>query len=116
MDSTVRFWERDEGTASMRCVETVGVHNGPILSVKASEAWIAIGAADNSMALFHRPEGVRSSVKSLQKSRMAEYQLLRTMHKSAAMVRAVACDVIRARVCSGGRNGVIRLWEPSLPG
>ncbi|GAQ82931.1 Calmodulin-binding protein CRAG [Klebsormidium nitens] len=116
VDSTVRFWEREEGTASMRCVETVGVHNGPILGVKASEAWIAIGAADNSMALFHRPEGVRSSVKSLQKSRMAEYQLLRTMHKSAAMVRAVACDVIRARVCSGGRNGVIRLWEPSLPG
>jgi hypothetical protein len=29
-------------------------------------------------------------------------------------VRCVASDLERKRICSGGRNGVLRLWEATI--
>ncbi|BBN12485.1 protein MpSCD [Marchantia polymorpha subsp. ruderalis] len=101
-DGMVRLWERDDG--SLRSVKVVaGVHSAPILSIKAGDKWLAVGAADNSMSLFNRV-GNQSSVES--------WQLYRTPPRSAATVRCVTSDVERGRIISGARNGLLRLWEP----
>lgn len=103
-DGTVRIWERHDG--ELLCVKVLGVHSSTILAVKAGEKCLAVGAADNSLSLCHRATNAMSS------SSMAEWQLLRTSPRSAALVRSVAADVERGRVCTGARNGFIRLWEP----
>lgn len=146
---------------SLRCVSSLeGVHAGGILSIKAGDRWLAVGASDNSMSLFHRPERQGGS-------RLPPWKLLRTPPRSAAVVRqhknlnqsivisfhcpytgrcacwlfffdstmhvfcefsylltthmwhsfptqvrCVASDVERGRICSGARNGLLRLWEP----
>lgn len=75
----MRIWERNEG--ALRCVSSLeGVHAGSILSIKAGDRWLAVGAADNSMSLFHRPENKPGSC-------VSPWQLLRTPPRSAAMVR-----------------------------
>ncbi|CAK7349759.1 unnamed protein product [Dovyalis caffra] len=53
-DGLLRFWENEEG--DIRCVKNVTIHVAPILSINAGEHWLGIGAADNSMSLFHRPQ------------------------------------------------------------
>lgn len=63
----------------IRCVKNVTIHNSPILSINAGEHWLGIGAADNSMSLFHRPTNTGS--------KMAGWQLYRTPQKADAMVR-----------------------------
>eukprot|EP00249_Psilotum_nudum_P015442 c25331_g1_i1 orf=837-3629(-) len=108
-EGMVRIWESEEGI--LRCVKNVRVHSAAILSVKAGEKWLAIGAADNSMSLFHRPEQ-RSQTNS--SNRMAGWQLYRTPQRTAAVVRCVASDPDRGRICSGSRNGLLRLWEPAI--
>ncbi|CAM6088951.1 unnamed protein product [Calypogeia fissa] len=101
-DGMVRFWKREEG--SLRSVKSVvGIHSAPILSIKAGEKWLAIGAADNSMSLFHRGSA-RVDVES--------WQLHRTPSRSAAAIRFVTSDIERGRLISGARNGLLRLWEP----
>ncbi|KAG0581684.1 hypothetical protein KC19_4G271700 [Ceratodon purpureus] len=104
-DGLVRIWEQGEGN-SLRCVSNLeGVHAGGILSIKAGDRWLAVGASDNTMSLFHRPERQGGS-------RLPPWKLLRTPPRSAAVVRCVASDVERGRICSGARNGLLRLWEP----
>lgn len=70
----------------IRCVKNVTIHNAPILSINASEHWLGIGAADNSMSLFHRPQERLGGLSSTG-SKMAGWQLYRTPQKSVAMVR-----------------------------
>ncbi|XP_051119738.1 DENN domain and WD repeat-containing protein SCD1 [Andrographis paniculata] len=110
-DGLLRFWETDEG--GIRCVKNVTIHSASILSINASEHWLGVGAADNSMSLFHRPQERLGGLSSTG-SKMAGWQLYRTPQKSVAMVRCVASDLERKRICSGGRNGMLRLWDATI--
>lgn len=110
-DGMVRLWNIGEG--SLQCVKNVSIHSSAILSIKTADQWLAIGAADNSMSLFHRHEQ-RQGVLAGTGDRMAGWQLYRTPQRSAAVVRCVASDIDRGRICSGGRNGILRLWEPMV--
>ncbi|CAN1255766.1 DENN domain and WD repeat-containing protein SCD1 [Linum perenne] len=103
-DGLLRFWENEEG--GIKCTKNVTVHTASILSINAGENWLGVGAADNSMSLFNRPQGSASKLPS--------WQLYRTPQKNVAMVRCVASDLERKRICSGGRNGVLRLWEATI--
>lgn len=109
-DGLVKFWENEEG---VRCVKNVTAHSGSILSLDAGEHWLGIGAADNSMSLFYRPQERLGSF-SAPGSKMPGWQLYRTPQKSVAVVRCVASDLDRKRICSGGRNGVLRLWDATI--
>lgn len=109
-DGMVRMWERDEGT--LRCTKNVGIHSASILSLRAGEKWLAIGAADNSMSLFQRPEqrvGLQAS-----SNRSAGWQLFRTPQRTAAVVRCISSDPEKGRICSGARNGLLRLWDAAI--
>lgn len=61
------------------------LHNASILSINAGEHWLGIGAADNSMSLFHRPQE-RLGGLSATGSKMAGWQLYRTPQKAVATV------------------------------
>lgn len=110
-DGLLRFWESEEG--GIRCMKNVTIHNAAILSISAGEHWLGIGAADNSMSLFHRPQERLGSFSSTG-SKMAGWQLYRTPPRTVAVVRCVASDLERKRICSGGRNGLLRLWEATI--
>lgn len=110
-DGLLRLWENEEG--GIRCVKNVTIHSAPILSINAGESWLGIGAADNSMSLFHRPQE-RFGGSSGTGSKMAAWQLYRTPQKTVAMVRCVSSDLERKRICSGGRNGILRLWDATI--
>ncbi|KAK7369972.1 hypothetical protein VNO80_12020 [Phaseolus coccineus] len=110
-DGLLRFWENDDG--GIRCAKNVTIHNAAILSVNAGEHWLGIGAADNSLSLYHRPQE-RLGGFSGAGSKMAGWQLYRTPQKTVAMVRCVASDLERKRICSGGRNGLLRLWDATI--
>ncbi|XP_077212384.1 DENN domain and WD repeat-containing protein SCD1-like isoform X2 [Tasmannia lanceolata] len=110
-DGLLRFWGNEEG--GIRCVKNVTVHSASILSINAGEHWLGIGAADNSMSLFHRPQERLGSL-STTGSKMGGWQLYRTPQRTVAMVRCVASDLDRKRICSGGRNGLLRLWEATI--
>lgn len=109
-DGLIRFWENNEG--AVKCVKNITIHSASILSVNAGEHWLGIGAADNSMSFFHRPQE-RLGFSSTG-SKMAGWQLYRTPQRSVAMVRCVASDLDRKRICSGSRNGLLRLWEATI--
>lgn len=115
-------------------MKNITLHNSSILSINAGEHWLGIGAADNSMSLFHRPSNAGTKVSG--------WQLYRVPQKTAAVVwwrssfhmnwkniflfcywdwmefviqvRCVASDLERKRICSGGRNGVLRLWDATI--
>ncbi|XP_074304749.1 DENN domain and WD repeat-containing protein SCD1 isoform X1 [Silene latifolia] len=110
-DGLLRFWENTDG--SIRCIKNVTLHSAPILSISASEHWLGIGAADNSLSLFNRPQE-RLGGFSSSGSKVSGWQLYRTPLKSAAVVRCVALDLERKRICTGGRNGVVRLWDATI--
>lgn len=110
-DGLVRFWENEEG--GLKCVKNVTVHNGSILSINAGEHWLGIGAADNSMSLFHRPQERLGGLSS-SGGKLGGWQLYRTPQRTVAMVRCVASDLERKRICSGGRNGMLRLWDATI--
>ncbi|KAH6763504.1 stomatal cytokinesis defective / SCD1 protein [Perilla frutescens var. hirtella] len=110
-DGLIRFWETDDG--GIKSVKNVTIHSSPILSINAGEHWLGIGAGDNSMSLFHRPQERVSGLSSTG-SKMASWQLYRTPQKAIAMVRCVASDLERKRICSGGRNGMLRLWDATI--
>ncbi|KAJ1376182.1 WD40/YVTN repeat-like-containing domain superfamily, partial [Sesbania bispinosa] len=97
----------------IRCAKNVTIHNAAILSINAGEHWLGIGAADNSLSLFHRPQE-RLGGFSGTGSKMAGWQLYRTPQKTVAMVRCIASDLERKRICSGGRNGLLRLWDATI--
>ncbi|KAB2066856.1 hypothetical protein ES319_A09G187000v1 [Gossypium barbadense] len=109
-DGLLRFWENDE--EGIKCVKNVTIHTAPILSINAGEQWLGVGAADNSMSLFQRPQE-RLGVPNIG-SKMSGWQLYRTPQKTNAVVRCVVSDLERKRICSGGRNGVLRLWEATI--
>ncbi|KAJ7969656.1 Denn domain and wd repeat-containing protein scd1 [Quillaja saponaria] len=111
MDGLLRFWENDEG--GIKCVKNVTIHNAAILSINAGEHWLGIGAADNSMSLFHRPQERLGGFSSTG-SKMSGWQLYRTPQRTVAVVRCIASDLERKRICSGGRNGILRLWDATI--
>lgn len=111
-DGLLRFWENEDG--AIRCVKNVTIHSASILNINAGEHWLGIGAADNSMSLFYRPQERLGGFSSTTGSKMAGWQLYRTPQKTVAMVRCVASDLERKRICSGGRNGLLRLWEATI--
>ncbi|KAG6672840.1 hypothetical protein I3842_16G079400 [Carya illinoinensis] len=129
IDGLLRFWENEEGKSindldyrnfffpfiggGIRCIKNVTIHTAAVLSISAGEHWLGIGAADNSMSLFHRPQERLGSFSSTS-LKMAGWQLYRTPPRTAAVVRCVASDLERKRICSGGRNGLLRLWEATI--
>ncbi|NP_001316951.1 DENN domain and WD repeat-containing protein SCD1 [Gossypium arboreum] len=102
-DGLLRFWENDEG----KCNAGVN-HYSSLFEVcfYPTWLWLGVGAADNSMSLFQRPPNIGS--------KMSGWQLYRTPQKTNAVVRCVVSDLERKRICSGGRNGVLRLWEATI--
>lgn len=61
------------------------IHSGAILSINAGEHWLGVGAADNSMSLFNRPQE-RLGGFSNTGSKSVGWQLYRTPQKTAAVV------------------------------
>ncbi|KAK2991400.1 hypothetical protein RJ640_010864 [Escallonia rubra] len=110
-DGLLRFWENEDG--GIRCVKNVTIHTSSILSINSGDHWLGIGAADNSMSLFHRPQERLGGFSSTG-SKVSGWQLYRTPHKTVAVVRCVASDLERKRICSGGRNGMLRLWDATI--
>lgn len=110
-DGLLRFWGNDEG--GIKCVKNVTIHPASILSISAGEHWLGIGAADNSMSFYHRPQERLGGFSSTG-SKMAGWQLYRTPERTVAVVRCVASDLDRKRICSGGRNGLLWLWEATI--
>ncbi|XP_072978295.1 DENN domain and WD repeat-containing protein SCD1 [Typha angustifolia] len=110
-DGLIRFWENEEG--GIKCIKNLTLHSASILSINAGEHWLGIGAADNSMSLFHRPQERHGGFSSTG-SKMTGWQLYRTPQKTVAMARRVASDLDRKRICSGGRDGLLRLWEATI--
>ncbi|KAI4347169.1 hypothetical protein L6164_008005 [Bauhinia variegata] len=110
-DGLLRFWENDDG--GIKCVKNVTMHNSSILSINAGEHWLGVGAADNSMSLFHRPQE-RPGGFSGAGSKTSGWQLYRSPQRNVAMVRCIASDLEKKRICSGGRNGLLRLWDATL--
>lgn len=66
-------------------MKNVTIHTASILSINAGENWLGIGAADNSMSLFHRPQERLGGISSTG-SKMAGWQLYRTPQKTVAVV------------------------------
>ncbi|XWS37669.1 hypothetical protein CRYUN_Cryun19dG0064800 [Craigia yunnanensis] len=97
----------------IKCVKNVTIHSAAILSINAGEHWLGVGAADNSLSLFHRPQERLGSFTNTG-SKMSGWQLYRTPQKTSAVVRCVVSDLERKRICSGGRNGLLRLWEATI--
>ncbi|KAL8487994.1 hypothetical protein ACS0TY_024319 [Phlomoides rotata] len=110
-DGLVRFWENDDG--AIRCIKNLTIHNASVLSINAGEHWLGIAAADNSMSLYHRPQE-RLGGLSTTGSKMAGWQLYRTPQKAVATVRCAASDLERKRICTGGCNGMLRLWDATI--
>jgi hypothetical protein len=69
----------------IRCIKNLTLHSASILSISAGDHWLGIGAADNSMSLFHRPQE-RFGGLSNAGSKVAGWQLYRTPQKTAAVV------------------------------
>lgn len=69
----------------IKCIKNVTIHTASILSIDAGEHWLGVGAADNSMSLFHRPQERLGGFSSAG-SKIAGWQLYRTPQKTAAMV------------------------------
>lgn len=66
-------------------MKNVTIHNASILSINAGEHWLGIGAADNSMSLYHRPQE-RLGGFSSPGSKMGGWQLYRTPQRTVAVV------------------------------
>lgn len=69
----------------IKSVKNVTIHTGAILSINAGEHWLGIGAADNSMSLFNRPQE-RLGGFSSPGSKMGGWQLYRTPQRTSAVV------------------------------
>ncbi|VAH61111.1 unnamed protein product [Triticum turgidum subsp. durum] len=108
----VEYSPSDKGiiTGGIKCVKNLTLHSASVLSISAGDHWLGIGAADNSMSLFHRPQERFGSFSNTG-SKVAGWQLYRTPQKTSAVVRCIASDLDRKRICSGGRNGLLRLWD-----
>lgn len=65
-------------------MKNVTIHATAILCINAGEHWLGIGAADNSMSLFHRPQERHGGGAGTTKT--VGWQLYRTPQKNVAMV------------------------------
>lgn len=65
-------------SGGIKCVKNITLHSSSILSINAGEHWLGIGAADNSMSLFHRPSNAGTKVSG--------WQLYRVPQRTAAVV------------------------------
>ncbi|KAM0864365.1 hypothetical protein ACQ4PT_043966 [Festuca glaucescens] len=81
-DGLIRFWENEGG---IRCVKNLTLHSASVLSISAGDHWLGIGAADNSMSLFHRPQERFGSFSNTG-SKAPGWQLYRTPQKTSAVV------------------------------
>ena len=70
----------------IKFVKNLTLHTASVLSISAVDHWLGIGAADNSMSLFHRPQE-RFGGFSNAGPKAAGWQLYRTPQKTAAVVR-----------------------------
>ncbi|GJP36339.1 hypothetical protein CLOM_g20858 [Closterium sp. NIES-68] len=134
-DCSVRLWDRGDGVQP-RCVKTLTNHAAPIVAVRASDHYVTIAAADDSLSLLHRPfadrlppnsspsltplggpggmsNGARAYMGSV--GVMTDWQLSRHLNRAPDLIRHAACDVDRGRICTGARSGVLRVWEPPTP-
>uniref|UniRef100_A0A803NCD2 uDENN domain-containing protein n=1 Tax=Chenopodium quinoa TaxID=63459 RepID=A0A803NCD2_CHEQI len=115
-DKTVHIWDIRAGS----CDAILASHGGPVLCVEYSalDGGIITGSDDgsvrfwensaynieyNSMLLYHQSQ-----------DRSGGWQLYRTPHFSASVVRCVASDLDRKTICSGGRDGRLRLWDATI--
>ncbi|VAH77035.1 unnamed protein product [Triticum turgidum subsp. durum] len=80
-DGLIRFWENEGG---IKCVKNLTLHSASVLSISAGDHWLGIGAADNSMSLFHRPQERFGSFSNTG-SKVAGWQLYRTPQKTSAV-------------------------------
>lgn len=69
----------------MRCVKNLTLHSSSIVSITAGDHWLGIGAADNSMSLFHRPQERLGGFSSTG-AKSTGWQLYRTPQKTVSMV------------------------------
>lgn len=69
----------------IKCVKNLTLHSASVLSISAGDHWLGIGAADNSMSLFHRPQERFGSFSNTG-SKVAGWQLYRTPQKTSAVV------------------------------
>ena len=69
----------------IKCVKNLTLHSASVLSISAGDHWLGIGAADNSMSLFHRPQERFGSFTNTG-SKVAGWQLYRTPQKTSAVV------------------------------
>lgn len=65
-------------------MKNVTIHTSSILSINAGENWLGVGAADNSMSLFHRPQERLGGLST--GSKMTGWQLYRTPQRTVAVV------------------------------
>ncbi|KAK9714124.1 hypothetical protein RND81_06G073100 [Saponaria officinalis] len=109
-DGSVRFWETNVD-GGVKCAKEMSL-NSSILSINAGDEWLGIGTADNTMLLFYKPCETenRSGISNTEMDYVG-WQLSRTSQASAAVIRCVASDLERKRICSGGRDGLLRIWD-----
>lgn len=69
-------------------MKNVTIHSAAILSINAGEHWLGIGAADNSMSLYNRPQERLGSFSSAG-SKTPGWQLYRTPQRTVAMVSII---------------------------
>ena len=86
-------------------MKNVTIHNAAILSISAGEHWLGIGAADNSMSLFQRPQERLGGFSSTG-SKIAGWQLYRTPPRTVAVVCVVCLYFLL----------VLWLFDPSFRG
>lgn len=75
-------------------MKNITLHSSSILSINAGEHWLGIGAADNSMSLFHRPSNAGTKVSG--------WQLYRVPQRTAAVVRNsfnISCNLLYLYSC-----------------
>ncbi|KAL9239022.1 hypothetical protein vseg_013381 [Gypsophila vaccaria] len=103
-DGSIRFWENVDD--DIKCAKEMTL-NSSVLSINVEADWLGIGTADNTMLLFHKPhESERNT-----EANSVGWQLSRMSQASAAVVRCMASDLERQRICSGGRDGLLRIWD-----
>ncbi|XP_074278770.1 DENN domain and WD repeat-containing protein SCD1-like isoform X2 [Silene latifolia] len=100
-DGSIRFWETADN--SIKCAKEMYL-NSSILSINAAEEWLGIGTADNAMLLFNQPVATKSQ----------GWQLYKTPKPQAAVIRCMASDLEHKRICSGGRDGLLRIWDATV--
>lgn len=104
-------------------MKNITLHSSSILSINAGEHWLGIGAADNSMSLFHRPSNAGTKVSG--------WQLYRVPQRTAAVVHPLfilvatyyiflimqfdnSCEALKLRlnrICDSGEMCCVRSRE-----